>query len=128
MSILFLIGRILFGGYFVMSGLNHFMKLGMLTGYTSSKGVPSPKLAVMVTGLLLLAGGLGMLLGVYTQWAVLALVLFFIPVSFKMHNFWTVSDPQAKMMEMVHFMKNMGLLGAALMTLAITDWPYSLGI
>lgn len=110
-----------------MSGINHFMKLGMMSGYAASKGVPSSKLAVMVTGLLLILGGLGMLLGVYTQWAVLALALFFIPVTFKMHNFWSMKDPQMKMMEMVNFMKNMALLGAALMTLGITNWPYSLG-
>lgn len=127
-SIIFLIGRILFGGYFVMSGMNHFMKLGMLSGYAASKGVPSSKLAVIVTGLLLIVGGLGMLLGAYIQWAVLALALFFIPVTFKMHNFWAVSDPAMKMMEMVNFMKNMALLGAALMTLGVTNWPYSLGI
>lgn len=126
-SILFLVGRILFGGYFVMSGMNHFMKMGMMTGYAASKGVPSAKLAVMVTGLLLILGGLGMLLGVYIQWAVLALALFFIPVSLKMHNFWAIKDPQMKMMEMVNFMKNTALLGAALMTLGINNWPYSLG-
>ena len=127
-SILFLVGRILFGGYFVMSGMNHFMKMGMMSGYAGSKGVPSPKLAVIVTGLLLILGGLGILLGVYIHWAVLALGVFFVPVTFKMHNFWAVKDPQMKMMEMVNFMKNMALLGAALMTLGITNWSYSLGI
>lgn len=126
MEILFLIGRILFGGFFVMSGMNHFMKAGMMAQYTASKNVPFPKLAVMGTGLLLILGGLGMLLGVYVEWAVLALALFFVPVSFKMHNFWAVKDPQQKMAEMVNFLKNMALLGAALMTLAIpAPWAFS---
>ncbi|MFY9457749.1 MAG: DoxX family membrane protein [Candidatus Spechtbacterales bacterium] len=126
MDIFFLIGRILFGGFFVMSGINHFMKVGMMAQYTASKNVPSPKFAVMVTGLLLILGGLGILLGVYVELAVLALALFFVPVSFKMHNFWAVQDPQQKMAEMVNFLKNMALLGAALMTLAIpTPWAFS---
>lgn len=110
-----------------MMGMNHFMKNDMMTQYTASKGVPSARFAVYITGLLLLFGGLGMLLGAYTQWAVLLLVLFFIPVSFKMHNFWAISDPQAKMSEMVNFMKNMALMGAALMMLAIpVPWAFSI--
>ena len=47
MIYLFVLGRILLGGYFIMSGFNHFKNLGMLTGYAQSKGVPMPKAAVM---------------------------------------------------------------------------------
>ncbi|OGZ01664.1 MAG: DoxX family protein [Candidatus Liptonbacteria bacterium RIFCSPLOWO2_12_FULL_60_15] len=126
-EILFLVGRVLFGGYFVMMGLNHFMKNGMLTGYARSKNVPMAKLAVMGSGLLLLAGGLGVLLGGYVQWAVAALALFLVPVSFTMHAFWAIPDPMARMGDQVNFMKNMALLGAALMLLTIPGpWPFSL--
>lgn len=126
-EILFLVGRVLFGGYFVMSGLNHFMKSEMLTGYAQSKGVPMPKVAVAVSGLLLLAGGLGVLTGAYVGWAVLALALFLVPVSFKMHAFWAIPDTMARMGDQVNFMKNMALLGAALMLLMIPGpWPFSL--
>lgn len=128
MEIAFLIGRIIFGGYFVMNGLNHFIKFGMMRGYAVSKGVPAAGLAVGVTGLLLISGGAGVLLGTYIQWAAAALVAFLIPVSFKMHNFWSITDPQMKMVDMVNFLKNMALLGAALMMLAIPQpWPYGLG-
>ena len=45
-----------------------------------------------------------------------------------MHNFWTVKDPQQKMGEMVHFSKNIALLGFVLMTLGIPrPWPMSVG-
>ena len=126
MDILFLIGRILFGGYFIMNGLNHLFKGSALAGYASSKGVSQPKLAVFATGLLILFGGIGILLGVYVEYAVLFLALFLIPVSFMMHAFWKISDPMAKMMDQINFMKNMALLGAALMTLAIPmPWLWS---
>ena len=127
MEILFLVGRILFGGYFIMSGLNHFMKRGMLSGYAASKGVPWPALAVPLTGLLILGGGLGVILGVYVRWAVFLLAVFLIPVSFKMHNYWAVEDPNMKMVDQVNFLKNMALLGGAFMLLAISEpWPFSL--
>jgi uncharacterized membrane protein YphA (DoxX/SURF4 family) len=126
MELLFLLGRIIFGGYFVMMGMNHFMKNAMMAQYAASKGVPSAKMAVYVTGLLLIFGGAGILLGVYTQLAVLLLAVFLIPVSFKMHNFWAIKDPMANMADMVNFMKNTALLGAALMTLAIPEpWAFS---
>jgi uncharacterized membrane protein YphA (DoxX/SURF4 family) len=127
MDILFLIGRVLFGGYFVMSGFNHFKNHAGLTGYAASKGVPSPSLAVHVTGILLLIGGLGVLLGVYIEWAALALAVFFIPVTFIMHAYWKDTDPGMKMANQINFWKNLALLGAALLLLSIPQpWPYSL--
>lgn len=127
MEILFLIGRILLGGYFVMNGTFHFTKHRSYSGYAASKGVSRPQMAVYATGALLLLGGLGILIGAYIEWAIAALALFLIPVSFKMHNFWAVSDPMMKMSEMVNFNKNIALLGAVLMMLAIPQpWTYAI--
>ena len=127
MEIIFLIGRILFGGFFVMNGFNHLTKTGMMAGYASSKNVPMAKLAVIFTGLMILLGGAGIVLGVYIKLSVTLLVIFLFFVSFKMHNFWVIADQNQKMLEMVNFTKNMALLGAALMIFMIpAPWPYSL--
>lgn len=126
-EILFLIGRILYGGFFIMNGMNHFMKMGMMKGYAASKGVPAPALAVPLTGLMLLFGGAGVLVGAYVEWALLAIIVFLVPVTFTMHNFWAASDPMMKMAEMVNFMKNMALFGAALVMFAIpSPWAYAI--
>ncbi len=128
MEIAFLIGRIIVGVYYLFNAANHFSQIDMMTGYAGSKGVPAPKLAVGGSGLLLLVGGLSILLGYQPLIGVIAIVLFLLPVTFMMHNFWTVEDPQMKMGEMVNFMKNMALIGSALMFLAIpAPWPFSLG-
>jgi uncharacterized membrane protein YphA (DoxX/SURF4 family) len=129
MDIVLLIGRIVVGIYYLYNASNHlFLGTAGLTGYAASKGVPSPKLAVYVAGILLLIGGLSILLGFQPIIGVAALVLFFLPVTFKMHNFWAIQDPMAKMGETVNFAKNMGLMGSALMFLAIPQpWPISLG-
>ena len=127
MIYIFLLGRILLGGYFLMNAFNHFKHSGALTGYAQSKGVPMPKLAVFFTGLLLLLGGAGVLLGVYVECAVLFLSIFLVGVTFQMHQYWKVSDPMQRMGEQVNFYKNLGLLGAVLMLLAIpTPWVMSL--
>ncbi|OGI82564.1 DoxX family protein [Candidatus Nomurabacteria bacterium RIFCSPLOWO2_02_FULL_44_12] len=127
MIYIFLLGRVLLGGYFIMNGYNHIKNLTMLTGYAQSKGVPMPKLAVFFTGLLLLLGGAGVLLGVYVECAVLFLSIFLVGVTFQMHQYWKVSDPMQRMGERVNFYKNLGLLGGVLMLLAIpTPWAMSL--
>jgi len=52
----FLIGRLLFGGYFLYSGINHFKERNMLSQYAASKKVPMPDVAVSVTGAALVIG------------------------------------------------------------------------
>ena len=126
-TFLFVLGRILFGGYFVVSGLNHLTKLSMLTGYARSKKVPSPRLAVVVSGFMILLGGAGIILGVKIGWSVALLAVFLIVVTFKMHAFWRISDPNQRMSEQVNFMKNLALLGAVFLILQITDWPVGYG-
>jgi len=127
-AILFLVARLLFGGYFVFNALNHFTQTSAMTGYAQSKGVPAPKLAVTFTGLLLLIGGVSVLFGIYPILGATALVLFLVPVTFTMHTFWKIEDPQMKMAEKVNFTKNLALVGGALLLLAIPQpWPASLG-
>ncbi|MFA6000080.1 MAG: DoxX family membrane protein [Candidatus Paceibacterota bacterium] len=127
MEYLFILGRVLLGGYFMMNGFNHFKHLQNMTGYAASKGVPMPKLAVSITGLMLLLGGAGILLGVYVTYAVKLLVVFLVGVTFNMHQFWKIADPMQRMGEEVNFYKNLGLLGAVLMLLSIPlPWALSL--
>jgi uncharacterized membrane protein YphA (DoxX/SURF4 family) len=127
-DILFLIGRIIVGGYFLMAGFNHFANANMMAGYAQAKGTPSPKLAIWGTGALLVLGGASFLLGFHPTIGTILLVIFLLGVSFKIHNFWTISDPQARMNEQVHFSKNVAMIGFLLMTLMIfRPWPFSLG-
>ena len=128
MDFIFLLSRLILGLYFLFNALNHFTKLGMLAEYAKSKNVPKPKLAVLFTGFLLLIGGLTILLGVYVEIGILALTLFFLPVTFIMHDFWKVQDPQMKMIEMINFMKNMAIWAGVLLLLFVPQpWLYSLG-
>lgn len=128
LSILLLIGRILYGGFFAVGSLNHFTKVNMYKQYSASKGVPAPAVAVVGSGLLILLGGLSVLLGFMPYIGLLLIVIFLVGVTPKMHAFWGVSEPMAKMGEQVNFMKNVALLGAALAMAVIPQpWPLSIG-
>jgi len=127
MMYLFLAGRVLFGGFFLMAGIDHFRRVDMMTPYAKAKGVPAPRLGVLGSGLLLVAGGLSMVLGVYPTWGVVMLTVTLVPITYMMHNFWTATEPMARQMDMTHFMKNIALLGAAWMLLLIPQpWALSL--
>ena len=127
MEYLFLLGRILLGGFFIMNGYKHFKHLAMMTGYAQSKGVQMPREAIILTGLMLLLGGAGIVLGVYIELSVLLLVLFLLGTLIKIHTYWTMTDPMAKMSENIQFHKNLALIGALLMLLSIpVPWMMSL--
>lgn len=111
----FVLGRVLFGLYFFYSGFNHFKNEKGLTGYAKSKGVPSPRLAVLLTGAMLLVGGLGIMLAKSVSESAMLLVVFLVPTTFMMHAFWKATDPMHKMNEQVAFSKNLALIGALLM-------------
>src|ERR1700745_3867632 len=129
MNIAFLIGRIIFCGYWLMASLNHFKNLNYMSEYAKARGTPSPKLAVAGTGVILLLGGLSMLLGVYPVVGIILLIVFLLGVSFQIHSFWKLDDAQMKQIDMINFTKNMALVGALLMFLLLPHpWPMSLGI
>lgn len=123
-----LLGRLLYGGFFLFMGLNHFINLPGLVGYASSKNVPAPQAMVLLGGVLLALGGLSVLLGFYPRVGLTLLVLFLVPVSLKMHDFWNLTDAAQRQMEMVQFLKNTALAGAALALMAMpVPWPRSVG-
>ena len=127
LQILFLIGRIIVGGYFLMAGFNHFKNANM-AGSAQAKGTPLAKLAILGTSVLLVLGGASFLLGYHPTIGAGLLILFLLGVSFKIHDFWTIADPQARMNEQAHFGKNVVMIGFLLMTLMIfRPWPFSLG-
>jgi putative oxidoreductase len=121
----FLAGRVLFAAFHLSGAFNHFKSLGGYAQYAASKRVPAPKLAIIGSGILLLIGGLSILLGCEPPIGVAALVVFYLGVTPVMHNFWAAA-PEHKQGELVNFMKNVALLGATLMLLAIPrPWPFS---
>ena|SRR5688572_12639768 len=131
-GLVLLIGRVVFSFFFIYSGFNHLTKLSMMSQYAASSGVPAPTVAVAVSGLMLLGGGLSILLGVQPKWGAALLVVFLVPTAIMMHKFWGIADPMMAANQAAHFWKNIALAGAALMIYGFTAlypmrWPYSLG-
>ena len=102
----------------------HFSAQGI--GYAAHSGVPWPNVLVPLSGIVALAGGLSVLLGYHARIGALLLALFLIPVTLMMHAFWNIPDAQMAQMQMVMFMKNVSMLGAALMVMYFGAGPISI--
>jgi len=121
-----LFGRILFSMIFVSSGLSHIIKLGEMSQYTEAMGVPLPTVATLVTGLMILAGGLSILLGYKVKIGAILLIVFLIPTSFIANAFWTIQDAMQAQMHLAMFMKNIAMTGGALIFFYFGTGPLSI--
>lgn len=119
-----LVARILFSLIFIFAAVGHFKPEEI--AYAAAAGVPLAKLAVPASGLLSLAGGLSIALGYRAKLGGWALVVFLVPVTLMLHNFWSVTDPMLRQMQLAMFLKNVGLIGGALLFAVHGAGAYSL--
>lgn len=109
------VGRVAFVAFFIMSGINHLLKTKMIAGYAGSKGVPAPTPATVVSGLMLLGGGILILVRWHPIIGAAAIILFLLAAAFMIHNFWTQTDPMMKAGEQAQFWKNITIAAGALL-------------
>ena len=129
MKAAFLIGRLIFGGFFITAGVNHFRQRKETSQYAAAKSVPLPEVAVTASGAMLIAGGTSILLGVKPKLGALAVMGFLVGVSPVIHDFWKAQDPAQRENDRINFMKNLGLLGGALALMGVEEpWPMSVPI
>ncbi len=118
MSSVLLVGRILFALIFINSGIAHLTKTAAMTGYAQYKKLPAAKLGVIISGVMILVGGLYIALGFYADLGALLIAIFLVPTLYFFQNFWTEKDATAKQTAMTGFFKDLALLGAALFIFA----------
>jgi putative oxidoreductase len=119
-----LLGRFLFALIFIAAGPGHFSS-GTIE-YAAAQGVPFASLAVPLSGVISILGGLSIVLGYRARLGAWLIVLFLIPTTLMMHNFWAVTDPQAQMTHQIMFMKNLSMLGGALLITYFGSGPFSM--
>src|SRR5438128_9381773 len=107
-----------------MTVLGHFSPAYI--GYAAQQGVPAAGLLVPLSGVIATLGGLSVTLGYKAKLGAWLLVLFLVPVTLMMHNFWAVTDPMMRGMQIALFMKNVSMLGAALLITHFGSGPLSL--
>lgn len=114
MRVLYGLGRAIFGGFFLYNGINHFRNHDALAGYAQAKNMPYPHEAVSGSAYLLALSGASLVFGIKPRMGALGVAAFLAGSAGVFHDFWNQEEGQQKQNEMIHFSKNIAMLGAAL--------------
>ncbi len=121
------VGRLMFVGIFILSAAgNKIPEFSNVVQYMQQAGVPAPQVMLAGAIVFLLVGGLSVLLGWKARWGAALLAIFLVLATYYFHDFWTITDVQARQGEMIQFMKNVSLLGATILIIANGTGPMSL--
>jgi putative oxidoreductase len=118
-------GRTLLALMFIISGYGKITAFAGTAGFMASKGIPMTEFALVIAILVELGGGLLLIVGWKARWAALAMFLFIIPTTLIFHNFWAADAAQAQN-QMIHFMKNVTIMGGMLYVVAFGAGPLSI--
>jgi putative oxidoreductase len=120
-----LIGRILLGLIFVISGFGKIGGYAGTAGYMASQGLPLVSILLPLTILVELGGGLLLMAGWKVRWVALVFVLFLIPVTIVFHNPAGL-DPAQAQQQMINLLKNLAIMGGMLQVVAFGAGAWSL--
>jgi len=122
--VILLLGRICIGSLYLMSGINHWRDLALLTHFMT--GLPgSVNVWAMLAATIEVACGAAMVLGFRTREFALLLVLFNLCAAAIGHPYWSITDTTARWAQFIHFWKDIGLAGGAFFVLARGAGPLS---
>jgi putative oxidoreductase len=120
-----LVGRVLLGLIFVLSGFAKISGFDGAAGYIASKGMPLPQLVAALTIVVELGGGLALMAGLYTRQIVVVLAVFTLLAGVIFHNFWA-APPAEHMAQQINFLKNLSIAGGMLVLAAFGPGRLSL--
>jgi putative oxidoreductase len=120
MASLPLLGRLLLGAIFLLSGLNKVADPAGTIGYITSAGLPLPQLALLVAIVVEVVGSVLLVLGFGARVVAAALAFFALTSAFSFH--FDLTDQN----QFIHFMKNLALAGGLLQVVAFGGGRYSI--
>jgi putative oxidoreductase len=120
------VGRVVIAILFVLSGVEKFMDLPAAAGAIGSKDLPMPYLLAVATACLELGGGALIIIGWQTRIVALALALFTAVAAYFFHDFWHYPAGPEQTNNVIHFMKNLSVIGGFLMLAAVGAGRYSI--
>lgn len=120
-----LVARVLIAIIFVAAGLSKLMAFGPTADYIASQGIPLAPLVTAGTIALEIGGGLMLIAGFQARWAAAALAFFTLVAALLFHNFWAAA-PEQFQNQLIHFQKNLAMVGGLLMVVLHGSGAYSL--
>ena len=112
------LGRAALAAIFVLGGAAALKAPGARAEKVGDAGIPQPEFAVRVNAATMVFAGVLLALGIAPKAAAGALLGSLIPTTLVGHAFWREETPQARSMQLAHFLKNLGLIGGLLLILS----------
>jgi putative oxidoreductase len=106
-----LLGRILLGGIFVVSGYGKLMGLAAFAASLEKNGVPFASTMAPIGAGVEFFGGLAIVLGLEVRYVALLMIAFVIVATLISHRFWELQDA-ARRAQVTQFSKNMAIIGS----------------
>ncbi len=119
MEILLLVGRLIYTLPLLYQGVTNLGQLDRLTARAREKGLPASKVTTAGAMVWLIIGTLAITFNFQSLIGGLMVAAFLVFTGFTIHNFWAVTDPATRKQDLLHFLKNLSLAGAALMIAAM---------
>jgi|RhiMetdeSRZDD1v2_1073273.scaffolds.fasta_scaffold54066_4 putative oxidoreductase len=94
LDLLVLVGRLLIGGAFLVSGIRLLKYLPMVSGMLAAKGVPYPRFVAAAGGVFEVVMGLVAMSGVWFPVVTIALAVFIVAATVMAHDFWNEEGMQ----------------------------------
>jgi putative oxidoreductase len=116
-QMLLVLGRLLLGGLFVFGGVRHLFIIPAVTQAIAARGVPAPRLVLLVGSAFQFVAGLLLMLGLFVAPAALGLVLFTLAASVMLLNFWDL-DGAAREAAINVWQSNIAIIGGLLIAAA----------
>jgi putative oxidoreductase len=124
MQYVLLLGRIFYSLIFLWAFFGHFS--AKTIEFATNHGIPMATVLMPILGIIAFLGGLSILLGYKAKWGAWLIVIFLAVMTCMMHKFWRLEDPMMAMVHRAMFLKNLALIGAALMIAFFGSGPLSL--
>ena len=118
------IARILLAAIFLISGYDKIGGFSKVVAFMASKGIPLSEIALALSIVLEIGGGLLLIAGWKARWAAAAIFVWLIPATLIFHNFWAVDAAQYQN-QLNHFLKNLCIMGGMLYVMAFGAGPLS---
>jgi putative oxidoreductase len=121
---LIVVARVLMAVIFLLNGLG-IVDQSMAARELAATGLPAGIVPLMMLGAraLEVVAGTALALGIYPQWASVALLVFLVPTTFVAHAFWSAAGTPRFTPQLVNFLKNICMWGGLLFVACTTDQP-----
>ncbi len=124
MKYVLLLGRILFSLNFIFASLGHWNQETI--DWAAGLGVPMASVLLPIVGILAFLGGLSILLGYKARVGAWLLVVFLVPLTYLLTKFQMPNVERAEMVHLWMLMRNLSMIGAALIIAYFGSGPLSL--